>query len=231
MAAVLGFAGCAGSGSTSSEPGATGVVTTAGLDRAIAAVNTSRRDLLQVPTPVVRVVMTLDDADAAAAKGEGSSAAAARVPVAGGLTASRQALAALPGELTDYRAALTRLSAAGTSLSSAMRQPLDDAVTAGRGEASALEAFGRTARTALKGYEGLDQAQQSWVMRSKAGWYRTGSEGADAYAVFVQPLQTGLDTSRRELAAADTARLAASQRSSDLLRAADTALEPLRQPG
>lgn len=231
MLAVLALTGCA-QRTTTLEPGPaqpdpSGSVLSR-LGESVAAVDRTRQELLAGPAAVITAATALDDADEASATGARGAARAARDRARAAVPAAATALAALPGQAAAYRAALEALSAAAAPLEPAQKAALGDVVAAGQGEANAVEAFGVAAGTAWPSYTALDKAQSSWLERATAGWYRTESEAADAYAVFLRPRRAALDTARASLGAADAARRAATDRQRDALTAADAALDPLR---
>jgi len=198
------------------------------LGETVAAVDRGRTELLAGPAAVITAATALDEADEASATGARAAARAARDPARSAVPAAAAAVAALPEQVAAYQAALGALSAAAAPLEPAQQAALGEVVAAGQGEADAVEAFGVAAGRAWPAYTALDKAQSSWLERATAGWYRSESEAADAYAVFVRPQRAALDSARAALGAADAARRLATDRQREALTAADAALAPLR---
>ncbi len=198
------------------------------LDAAVAGVDSTRTQLLAAPAAVTAAATALDTADAASAEGARAAARAARNAVRDVVPAATAALDALPQQAAEYETALAALALAAEPLESAQKAALENVVTAGRAEATAIMAFGLTARNAWPAYTALDKAEALWLERATAGWYRTESEAADAYTVLLRPQRAALDRARAALREADAGRRPATDRQRQALTAADAALAPLR---
>ncbi len=180
---------------------------------------------------LVAAALALDAADEACATGERPPARTARARARDAVPKARAALAALPARLAAYDKGVAELAAAATaatSLSSGQRAAVEQVVTAAKAEAAAADAFRVAGKTAWPAYTALDEVQATWLNRSSAGWYRSTKEAADAYAVFIQDQQAALTQARTLLRRVDEARRPISGRVQTALRAADSALAPLR---
>jgi hypothetical protein len=201
----------------------------AGLGPAITALAQARSAALAGAAAPGRSATSLDRADAACATGERDAARTARPSAPAGTTAT--GLRRLSTQAVTYAAGLTDLSRAtdaATALSGAQSGALRAVLVTGRAEVAALTALQKDASRVWPTYVALDEAQRTWLERRTAGWYRSTSEAADAYALLTDPLRTRLDTARRTLAARDGALTRASTDQDRALAAADRALESLR---
>ena len=232
MLAALAVAACgAGPVSTRRPQGTTTGL--ARLDRAIQGFDATRAKVVAQTNAIVAAATALDAADAASALGDRPQASSARATARPAVAAARTALAGLPAALRDYRvraAELAAASKASTSLSAPQRTAVGDVVTASGAEAEAADAFRLAGATAWPAYTDLDEAQALWLTRARSGWYRTTAESANAYAVLVQDQRPALTRARTLLRRVDQARRPVSERVSTALKAADTALTPLRSP-
>lgn len=187
--------------------------------------------MLAAPPTLVAGRTALDRADAAAQTGVVKQTKPARAEVAAARSAAKTALADLDGQLAAYRASLDQLLSEAAGLPAAQRQALESVAKDGTAEAAAIQELGAGLAASADTYTELDQAQATWLNRASAGWYRSTSESAAAYAVLARPQRTSLQRARDQLAAADGAREAASTQQQQTLRAADAALDPLRGAG
>jgi hypothetical protein len=198
------------------------------VSTAVEAVNATRRTVLATSGAVPAAATALDGADEACATGNRDLAAEARSAASTAAGAVDEALAAMPPQLTDYRAALAELARAGAALGPAQQQALDAAAAAGEREATAQETFVGDARSAWPAYAALGQVQATWLERASAGWYRDRGEAAAAYVVLRDPVATELKQARSALAAADAARRPSIEAMRAALAEADGSLSPLR---
>lgn len=204
--------------------------TLAPLNAAVRSVNEARTALVSDLSAVQRAASALDATDEACATGSGSAARDAHRSAGPAVQAAPTAIAHLAADVTAYTAALNGLEAAQTAAPAA-RGALSQAVASGHSEAAATTRFQAAAAAAWPQYAQLDRDESTWITRALTPWYRSASEGANAYAVLVGDTRAALDAARADLAAASERSVAASAATSSALRAADAALSTLRTPG
>jgi hypothetical protein len=200
----------------------------------VTTLSKARLAVLSAQDDLIAGAVALDEVDAAAAAGERAAARTARAEAGKAAPAARAALTALPGRLEAYRTSLeglTRATEATPVLDQGQRGLLAAVVRNGNAEVTAAEALRVTGNGVWPSYSRLDAATRTWVERATAGWYRSRTEGAAAYAVLADDLREPLDRARTALQRDDGTRRAAASRMSLALREADAALAPLRAPG
>lgn len=197
------------------------------LDAAVRAISQARATLIRDISAVQAAASALDTADDVCATGKGTAARTAHRTAEPVVAAAQGSLKRLPADVTSYAAALGRLDAvAGTAPSA--REALVQAVGAGREEAAAAGRFQTAAATAWPRYARLDRDESTWITRAVTPWYRSATEGANAYAVLVGSTRPALETARTSLATASEQAVQASTATSTALAAADQALSGLR---
>lgn len=249
MLVLVAGGGCA----NRSDPVASAPTTSrlTGLDSAIAALTAARTALLADVDAVQRGATAIDDTDAACAAGRGVAARTQRREATPVVQKGRAAVAALGRDVAAYTEALRRLttllgtagatatdptrSGAATpaadlveALSAPQRQALERVADDGLAEAQAMSGFRAGAGGAWPAYERLLGIEDTWITRAVTPWYRTAEEGANAYAVLVEPVRPAVDRARTSLARAAAEVQAPSAAQSATLAAADAALAALR---
>ena len=184
----------------------------------------TRATLVRDVAAVQAGAAAIDAADVACARGDGVGARSTLRRAAGPADRATAALRGLPGELTAYGRALDALDAARRGLEPVQARVLSTVVTAGRAEVTAGRAFGPGAAAAWPAYARLRRDEATWVTRAVTPWYRSTSEGADAYVVLVSDRRPALARARARLSEAAAALALVLARGQQVLDAADRVL-------
>lgn len=193
------------------------------LATAIPAFNTARAALLDDTGQLAQLAGGIDGIAAAAATGDPAQVRGqAQLPAL--LAQAHKVLDRLPGEVDRYAAALTDLAAAARSLDGTAAAAIGGVVRTGRAELQADRDFAHAATSAFTAYDAFAPLEARWYDRAVSGWYRSTTEAAGAYAVFLDPVRGGLAKAQQALESSDRARGAATAATSAAVHRAETSL-------
>jgi len=202
------------------------------LDAAIAQLNAARSPALAQLGELAHTVEAADAADQAAAVGDRVAARSLVTNAAAGAARAEGLLRSARDSVGVYQQAVRGLvtASATAALSAQQRLALNGVSTDGSAEAQACRRAVSSYAAAWQPYAHLVADEQTWLTRSVAGWYRSPSEAAGAYAVLLDPVAESLAHVRSALSQAERERGAATTAMATALARASAALSALRAP-
>ncbi|HVF21226.1 MAG TPA: hypothetical protein VNA14_13435 [Mycobacteriales bacterium] len=227
--AVAALAACSGGPGSKAEPSTVVAPSLDALSDAIELVNQGRATALDRARKLTSGLERRDAVDALATTGARSAAGQADPGADEAMTQAVRALDDLGPALEAYQRGIDDLgrAAASPELTTEQRRPLGTVIATARVEISATRALASAVRAGLPSYAALGGHLDEWLRRARAGWYRNEGEAANAYAVLVGDTRARLEQVRSAVSDADAARTTAGNRTTDALRLARAALEPL----
>jgi len=202
------------------------------LDRladAIDLVNDGRATVLERVGVVILGLERRDALDALAAVGDSSGARQLDEPADAAFARSAPAVNDVGIAVEAFQKGLDDLATAALTreLDTSQRRFLGTVVAEGRREISVTRSLANAVRVALPVYGELGAQIDEWLRRARAGWYRSQTEAANAYAVLVGGVRSRLDAAQTAVTTADGARVAAVTRTTTAINIARRSLSPL----